>query len=266
MPHVSRGLIRANIPFPDHRTLARDRYFKAVVPEMIPRFPRQVGYIYALKAGLIPQGIQDEFSDTRVEFHLDTSKAFKRLHPRSLFPTVRTDGRADDVRMPVPLHWDEPRILTVMEARRAQSIPDHEVLIGNASHQWLVIGNGVDRKASVAMGISLRDAIFSRQTQETITARLSAYDEPSIPETNQYNEMPDSIKIQNTLDGIRRSCSFGIPDSEDNKSERSDTARSGDILVGPTTLTINSRVQWKMIAGGHAAALAMRESNEDTLG
>lgn len=45
-----------------------------------------------------------------------------------------------------------------MEARRAQSYPDHEVLIGNPADQWKIVGNSVDRKMAVAAGLSLREA------------------------------------------------------------------------------------------------------------
>ena len=48
--------------------------------------------------------------------------------------------------------------MTVMEARRTQSIPDHEVVIGNPAQQWKIIGNGVDRKVSFAIGLQIAKA------------------------------------------------------------------------------------------------------------
>lgn len=65
-------------------------------------------------------------------------------------PDCTINGRA--------LHYDQPRILTVMEARRAQSYPDHEVLIGDVAAQWKIVGNSVDRTMAAATGVSLRFA------------------------------------------------------------------------------------------------------------
>ena len=49
-------------------------------------------------------------------------------------------------------------MITVMEARRAQGFPDHEVLVGSAPDKWKVIGNSVPRTVSLALGLSLRNA------------------------------------------------------------------------------------------------------------
>jgi DNA (cytosine-5)-methyltransferase 1 len=47
--------------------------------------------------------------------------------------------------------------MTVMEARRAQGFPDHEVLLGAPVEQWKLIGKSVARMA-LALGLSFRDA------------------------------------------------------------------------------------------------------------
>lgn len=56
------------------------------------------------------------------------------------------------------LHWDQQRVTTVMEVRRAQGFPDDEVLVGTPADKWKVIGNSVARTVALALGLSLRDA------------------------------------------------------------------------------------------------------------
>jgi hypothetical protein len=45
-----------------------------------------------------------------------------------------------------------------MDARRAQSFPDHEVIVGNPAQQWKIVGNSVARTVALALGLSLRQA------------------------------------------------------------------------------------------------------------
>jgi hypothetical protein len=87
-----------------------------------------------------------------------TSKAWGRVHPHRLFSTIVVRVYPMDARMGTCIHWDQQRMITVMEARRAQSFPDHEVLVGSSADKWKVIGNSVSRTVSLALGLSLRNA------------------------------------------------------------------------------------------------------------
>jgi C-5 cytosine-specific DNA methylase len=87
-----------------------------------------------------------------------SSKSWGRVHPSGLIPTIVVSAYPMDARMGTCLHWEQQRILTVMEARRAQGFPDHEVLVGSAPDKWKVIGNSVPRTVSLALGLSLRNA------------------------------------------------------------------------------------------------------------
>jgi DNA (cytosine-5)-methyltransferase 1 len=51
--------------------------------------------------------------------------------------------------------------MTIQEARRAQGILDDEVILGTLDDKWKIIGNGVDRHAALALGMSLREAWLS---------------------------------------------------------------------------------------------------------
>ena len=177
LPIIGDGSVRTVVPFPDHRLSGREGAVRAFAAKWIPRFPRRSRYISAVKAGKMPQSIQQFFRQNRsAHWQAETSKAYMRMAPNQLWPTIRTANRPDDCRYGHCLHWDDPRTMTLMEARRAQSVPDHEVLIGNVLQQWLVVGNGVDRKASVAMGVSLREAFLDSQTQSIIQGHKSILD------------------------------------------------------------------------------------------
>jgi DNA (cytosine-5)-methyltransferase 1 len=59
-----------------------------------------------------------------------------------------------------------------MEARRAQSFPDEEVLVGNPREKWKVVGNSVSRAVSLALGLSLREA-WLKNSPDDETKRVS---------------------------------------------------------------------------------------------
>ncbi|KAI9745937.1 MAG: DNA methyltransferase Dim-2 [Claussenomyces sp. TS43310] len=89
---------------------------------------------------------------------MPTSRAWGRIHPQKLFPTIATMMNPQDYICGRALHWSQQRLITVMEVRRAQSFPDHEVLVGSPAEQWRIIGNSVARTVALALGLSLREA------------------------------------------------------------------------------------------------------------
>lgn len=86
------------------------------------------------------------------------SKSYGRIDPRRCFPTIMTLPETRDSRSGMILHWDEDRTISLLEARRAQSFLDHEVLVGQPNECWKIVGNSVARTMSLALGLSLRDA------------------------------------------------------------------------------------------------------------
>lgn len=56
------------------------------------------------------------------------------------------------------IHWDQHLPLTVMEARRAQDVPDDEVIVGLRSKKYKIVGSSVPRSVALALGLSLRYA------------------------------------------------------------------------------------------------------------
>lgn len=86
------------------------------------------------------------------------SNGWRRVRPGDVLQTVTTRCQPTDARASTGLHWIDPRPLTVLEIRRAQGFPDHEVLLGNLADQWKLAGNSVARQMALALGLRLREA------------------------------------------------------------------------------------------------------------
>ena len=152
-------------PFPDHIMTIKPSTDLRSQMAVIPMYPRGSCFVSAWNEG---RGVMTEeqraffprnmsSGKTRQCVH-KSSKAWARVHPGRLFPTIVVSAHPTDARMGTCLHWGQQRIITVMEARRAQGFPDHEVLVGSAPEKWKVIGNSVPRTVSLALGLSLRNA------------------------------------------------------------------------------------------------------------
>jgi DNA (cytosine-5)-methyltransferase 1 len=144
------------------------------------------------------------------------STAWGRVNPKGLFPTIVVGLYASDSRVGCNLHWDDHRYLSTMEARRAQSFPDEEVLLGTPAEGWKLMGNSVARSVALALGLSLRDAWFKNEPD---------YEQAPM-KTNT------SLPVLNKRQGSRRSCieivipitvrrTKFVPDSESSMSEDS---------------------------------------------
>lgn len=146
------------IPFPDHRMSRTLSVIGWVRVSSVPRFPGGCSFVKAFKQGYMPQPQIENFKwDEKIRSR-DDSKCWQRVSRKALMPTVMTEPRPDDGAGGTCLHWDDHRLLTIMEARRAQGIPDHEVLIGPPLEQWKIVGNSVARPVALAIGVSLRTA------------------------------------------------------------------------------------------------------------
>lgn len=180
LPDIYDGKPDTCIPFPDHRlsisissgdqqrrTEGEGKNRRAQVLN-IPTRPYGVNFAKAWygpgakgvagEADMFPHE-RDAFPSSHVHRTARTSKGWSRAHPHKLFSTVTTYCHITDARTGGNLlHWDQPRPLTVMEVRRAQGVPDDEVLCGSPRDQWEMVGNGVARGISVALGLSLREA------------------------------------------------------------------------------------------------------------
>jgi DNA (cytosine-5)-methyltransferase 1 len=158
LPNIGNGNIQACIPFPDHRLSSTHNRDDRALIERIPQQPPGSGYALAHRQGLIPPALQKVNKK-------EIGKCFQRVKKYGLIPTITTGISPQNGRGGATLHWIEPRPLSIQEARRAQGVLDHEVIIGSVRKQWAIVGNGVDRKVSLSLGFSLRQAVVISQTR-----------------------------------------------------------------------------------------------------
>jgi DNA (cytosine-5)-methyltransferase 1 len=131
LPNIGNGIVQMCIPFPDHRIAC--------------------SMTKASREGLRQLPPRDEE---------ERQNQSSRLCKNSLMPTIRTDSNRQNPKYGPSVHWDQDRILTIQEARRAQGWPDEEVIIGSLRKQYEIVGNGVERSVSYTLGQSLHRSIL----------------------------------------------------------------------------------------------------------
>ncbi|KMU88069.1 DNA methyltransferase Dim-2 [Coccidioides immitis H538.4] len=153
LPDLDRAKI-ASIPWPDHRTSRNESNMTQVIIDQVPKHPRKSGFPEAMTKGFLNF---DPFPGD-IKRRNPPSRAWSRVDPNFLIPTITTAISPHCKFTGRWLHWREDRLLTIMEARRAQGYPDSEVLVGRAAHQWKIVGNSVARQVALALGLSIREA------------------------------------------------------------------------------------------------------------
>ena len=158
LPAISDAQLQICPSFPDHRTPQESSVVMRNRIAAVPKRPRGMGIVQAANMGLLSGEPLDYVKSLRGIRASPNSKSLTRIVPESLFETIITKWRLVDGKLGRALHWDEDRSCTVMELRRAQGFPDHEVIIGTPPEQVMIIGNSVDRKVSFALGLSLQES------------------------------------------------------------------------------------------------------------
>ena len=194
------------IRFPDHRmsrtlsTLSRNQIGS------VPRFPGGSTFVSAVKAGYMPQAQIDAFSWNNECRSGANAKSWARVKRDRLMPTVMTEPRPEDGVSGVCLHWDQERLLTIMEVRRGQGFPDNEVLVGLPRDQWKIVGNSVARPVALALGLSLRSAWLANQSileqvvsEETVISTRPSAKAVSPPRVDDKHQTTDTM--EDAVDG-----------------------------------------------------------------
>jgi len=165
LPKIGDGRTYQCTACPDHIMPIRITQELALQIEAIPIQPRGSNFVSAWNRG---RGVMTKQQRALFPFMTKSggirlnvdkgSRAWGRVDPSELFSTVVVASTAADARMGTILHWEEPRTITIMESRRAQSFPDEEVLVGTAAERMKTIGNSVSRSVALSLGLSLRRA------------------------------------------------------------------------------------------------------------
>ncbi|MCJ1398754.1 DNA methyltransferase Dim-2 [Xylographa trunciseda] len=149
-----------SVRFPDHRLSRFENTDSRMRIACIPRFPSLSSLVTARAAGLVPQPLIDghqSFWTHKLRSRPGT-RAWTRASSDALLSTVTTRALPHDGFQGRALHWEEDRCLTILEVRRAQGFPDHEVIIGLPPAQFKIVGNSVPRTMALVLGMSLRNA------------------------------------------------------------------------------------------------------------
>ena len=154
------------IPFPDHRNTRATSSINQVRISQIPKHPGGMSFVRAVNLGWMPETQINAYSWDQPFKSRINSRAWKRVLSDGLMPTVTTICCPEDGISGQWLHWDCDRPITIMEARRAQGFPDHEIIVGTPLRQWKIIGNSVARPVAMALGVSLRTAWLANREIE----------------------------------------------------------------------------------------------------
>lgn len=105
------------------------------------------------------------------------------------------------------VHWAEDRVLTIMEARRAQGYPDHEVIVGTPTDRMKIVGNSVDRKVALTLGLAMRDSwlrsppVDASVVGDSASDMMSASNVVELDATRSENSAVTSATVPNhTID------------------------------------------------------------------
>ena len=83
----------------------------------------------------------------------DHTKRYGRLSPDGLASTILTKC---DPHWGAYFHYEQDRSLTVREAARCQSFPDHYIFYGSQQEQFAQVGNAVPPMLAKAVGVALK--------------------------------------------------------------------------------------------------------------
>ena len=211
------------IPYPDHRMSRALSTRGRIQIGSIPRFPGGGNFMAAMTRGYMPKYQIDTYPWQNKVMAAPGCKSWQRVKRGALIPTIMAEPRPDDGANGQCLHWDQTRLLTIMEARRAQGVPDDEVLVGLPADQWKIIGNSVARPMALTLGLSLRRAwLCNNQDEEvgvgTIAEELQA---TAIHGEVQYTSMiPDRAPAKPVQSAIHSERQYiSISDTDSSKSE-----------------------------------------------
>lgn len=167
--------------FPDHRTPTEESTASRGRMAMVPISPHGMGIVQARNRGLLSGEPLRFVNNCHPARRCPKSRTYARLRPDCLFSTLLTALHIQDFAGGGSLHWEQHRSLTVMECRHGQGFPDHEVIVGTLSQAMKIVGNSVDRKVSLALGLSLRKSwlVNHQESRHDINGELPVWSQSS---------------------------------------------------------------------------------------
>jgi DNA (cytosine-5)-methyltransferase 1 len=260
------------VPYPDHRvslgitTLLRNKI------KLIPAQPWGMNFAQAWhgldrkKAGsgvLTPADrlVFPPDSNASLDRTKPASNAYGRMRPDRLIETIVTGQSPSDAKNGRTLHWREDRVLTIMEARRAQGFRDDEVLLGSPADQFKIVGNSVAREVAVSLGAVFREAWTQSLADErhlqggAVTATTAV---PSEVPARMGIEVSPSVNIERLSSGQASASTKGTPRSQKPRS------RSRPSQTPSATPSPRNPAKRRSASTGNPAFKSCKSDKEDT--
>ncbi|KAF5521550.1 DNA (cytosine-5)-methyltransferase 3 [Colletotrichum aenigma] len=226
LPNIVDGKVDICIPFPDHRLAHGYTKYLRNQLSVIPTHPYGMSFMTTWDNGhgIMTKAERDFFPAKGDRVTQASSPAWGRCFPQKVMQTVTAAPSPADARLGRILHWNQNRILTVMEARRAQGFLDHEVILGQPKDQWRVVGNSVAREVSLALGLSFREAWLG-----------------SLVDGDEADSTLDQQPILNDMDIAQLSTPPGLS-SRSTRGAGADTLGSSRPLKRPLESTLEAQL------------------------
>ncbi|BFZ63052.1 hypothetical protein YB2330_004164 [Saitoella coloradoensis] len=168
LPDVGDAQVVVNVQYPHHIVSVSLSKKARQLVALIPKSHRKVrgknwsksaaSYSAAVALNRIPHCLRSSYLE-RHRLKQGAIGSYCRFDPRGLIPTVLTQPGTLSMSASPNLHYDQNRVMTIEEARRAQGFLARDVILGTKEKAWKIVGNAVARPVALALGVSLRHAL-----------------------------------------------------------------------------------------------------------
>ncbi|TGJ81862.1 hypothetical protein E0Z10_g6887 [Xylaria hypoxylon] len=158
LPDIQDGKADYCVGYPDHRLAIGYTSTMRKQLQCIPTHPYGMNFSKAWRGGILTKTERLLFPVDGKERAKPGARGWGRIDPNGLVGTIPTKCLPTDARIGIINHWEQNRPMSILEARRAQGFPDHEVLVGKSAEQYKIIGNSVSRHVALVLGLAIREA------------------------------------------------------------------------------------------------------------
>ncbi|KFX87078.1 hypothetical protein V490_08571 [Pseudogymnoascus sp. VKM F-3557] len=177
LPDIDDGHTGHCTQYPDHRSSKNPGQSLRQKINIIPFSPPGMNFIKTWNNRHVTGMTQHDYDifntvtkkGKQRHMAMKCSRAFGRVIPNSLFSTIVTSLAPDNARTGRILHWNQPRLITIEEAKIAQGFVEGDALTGTRGAQIKIAGNSVARTVALAQGLSYREVWLENSPKEDDT-------------------------------------------------------------------------------------------------
>lgn len=256
LPDIGDGHTGHCSQYPDHRPSKHAGETMRLHMSMIPFNPPGMNFIKTWKNRHVTGMTQHDYETFKTvtkagkQRHnaMDFSRAYGRVVPTSLFSTIVTSCAPDNARSGRILHWSQPRLISIEEAKIAQGFVEEDALTGTRGEQFKIAGNSVARTVALAQGLSYREVWLkngpeeddtdevpvAKQIQKQVFADLMISDDRDeltvMPDSNSSSGDASEDRYCRALDKLKLTS----PPKTDDDTALLSSSRSGASQISPT--------------------------------